>query len=496
MTFDQLVATIRRYPIVTDDTRELLPGGVFVHGGGRAHKDHFLAQALDAGAALVVSEEESPPLPATQLVRVPDRRRAAAELARAFYGDASRELLLAGVTGTCGKTTTTYLLESLLRAGGRSVGVIGTENIRYAGRVLPSVNTTPSTFVLNRTLRDMRDAGCDAVAMEVSSHALEQERTFGVAFDGMVFTNLSVEHLDLHETMDNYFAAKARLFTDYVDQARARGKAPRAAIHVGDAYGARLYARLAGSAQFPDRAPLAFGMDAAVAGLSGAALVLSATGIRGEIRENGIAVADVDCPLIGRFNAENLLGAVGLARELGVPRAAIESGLHTLAPVPGRMERVAHAGGVSVVVDFAHKPGALEVVLDTLRPLTAGRLICVFGCGGRRDATKRPVMGRLAAERADFVIVTPDNFRGEPFAQIAADVLAGVPAELGAKVHLVDERRAAIAQALTLAQPGDTVLIAGRGAETVLSADIGGQERRIAFDDRVVAAELVAQVLA
>ena len=494
MTFEDLVAGIRRYPIVTDDTRELVAGGVFVYGGGRTRRDEFLEQALAAGAALVVSDCDLPQLPPAQCIRVANRRRAAAELARAFYGDPSARLLMAGVTGTCGKTTTTYLLESLLQAGGHSVGVIGTENMRHAGRVLPSPNTTPSTFVLNRTLRDMADAGCTAVAMEVSSHALEQGRTLGVAFDGMVFTNLSVEHLDLHETMENYFAAKARLFTDYVDAARRRGKSPRAAINVDDAWGARLQAQLAASALFPDHAPLAYGVVSAQRQFDGAALAVSAAGIAGEIRIDGTVVAAIDSPLIGRFNAENILGAVALSHGLGVPRAALEQGLRAMQPVPGRMERVAHRGGVSVVVDFAHKPGALEVVLDTLRPLTPGRLICVFGCGGKRDATKRPVMGRIAAERADIVVVTPDNFRGEAFRGISADILAGVETVHRAKVHVVDERRAAIEQALSLAQAGDTVLIAGRGAETVLSVDAGGIERRIDFDDRRVAAAIAEQV--
>lgn len=496
MIFEELVAAIGRYPVVSDDTRDVVPGAVFVYGGGRTRKDEFLEQALAAGAALVVSEVDLPQLAPERVVRVANRRVASAALARAFYGDPDARLLMVGVTGTCGKTTSTYLLESLLTAGGHSVGVIGTENMRYAGKVLPSANTTPSTFVLHKLLRDMVDAGCTAVAMEVSSHALEQERTTGVAFDGMLFTNLSVEHLDLHETMDNYFAAKARLFTEYADVARGRGKSPRAAVNVDDAYGARLQGLLVGSPHFPDQAPLAFGSRSVLRRLDGAALAIAASGIRGDVTLDGTVVASTDSPLIGRFNAENILGALALAHELGVPRAALEQGLRTMQPVPGRMERVAHRGEVSVVVDFAHKPGALEVVLDTLRPLTPGRLICVFGCGGKRDATKRPVMGRIAAERADLVIVTPDNFRGEAFSGIAADILAGVDASLSARVQVVDERHAAIRLALSVAQPGDTVLIAGRGAETVLSADVGGVERRIDFDDRRVAQEIAGQILA
>ena len=495
MTFEELLAGIRCYPIVTDDTRELVAGGVFVYGGGRDLKDEFLAKALALGAAVVVAETGLNLPAGVDLVQVANRRAAAAELARAFYGDPAARLLLLGVTGTCGKTTTTYLLEGLLRAGGHAVGVIGTENMRYADQVLPSPNTTPSTFVLNRTLRDMADAGCTAVAMEVSSHALEQERTLSVAFDGMVFTNLSVEHLDLHGSMEAYFAAKARLFTDYVAYARRNGKSPRAAIHVGDTYGARLYAQLCGSSWFPGALPTAFGLAPSDQGLDGSQLQVSASGIRGPVLRDGEIVAEVDSPLIGRFNAENILAAVALGQALGLPRAALEQGLRELQPVPGRMERAARRGGVSVVVDFAHKPGALEVVLDTLRPLTAGRLICVFGCGGKRDASKRPIMGRIVAERADLVVVTPDNFRGEAFSGISADILAGIPAEARAKVQVVDERRAAIALALQAARPGDCVLIAGRGAETVLSADVDGEERRIAFDDRVVAAELAAQLL-
>lgn len=500
MTFDQLLATIRTFPVVTDDTRELVAGGVFVYGGGRDRREEFLDEALAKGAALIVSEETLPQLAPAQWLQVPSRRAAAAELARAFYGDPSLQLRVIGVTGTCGKTTSTFLLEALLQAAGHAVGVIGTENIRYTGRVFPAPNTTPSTFVLNRTLRAMVDAGCTALAMEVSSHALEQGRVLGVAFDAMLFTNLSVEHLDLHGTMENYFAAKSRLFTDCAAYARTRGKTPRAAVNLDDAYGTRLYQCLRDSPDFAPQGPLGFSRHPLNEGVDGSALQASADGIhgvavlRGDGMDQPVAVA---APLIGDFNVENVLAAVAVGLQLGVDADALARGLRAVQRVPGRMQRVAQRGGVAVVVDFAHKPGALDVVLATLRPLTAGRLICVFGCGGRRDASKRPVMGRMAAQRADIVIVAPDNSRGEPFATIAADILAGVDAAGRARMQTVDDRREAIRAALNQARRGDTVLIAGRGAESELSIDLGdGRDRQIAFDDRVVAAALAAELLA
>jgi UDP-N-acetylmuramyl-tripeptide synthetase len=491
MQFDELLRTITDYPVVTDDTRDMVPGGVFVYGAGRALRDRFLQEALDLGAARIVSDAALPGLPPSMVIEVPDRRVASADLARRFYGDPSCELLMAGVTGTCGKTTTTYMLEAVLAEGGHEVGVIGTENIRYRGITQPSPNTTPSAFVLHRTLRTMRDAGCTAVAMEVSSHAIEHERTRGTAFDGAIFTNLSVEHLDLHGSMELYFAAKARLFTEYMQYSRSRGKSPAVAINLDDEYGRRLHRNLAGEGNWGQRLA-GFGKRLPTASLYAEALEIDQKGIAAILFDRDYGESgkiSIDSDLIGEFNAENMLGVAALARRMGIDSAAIGRGLSAMPPVPGRLERVGSAAETTIVVDFAHKPGALSGVLQTLRPLTNGRLICVFGCGGRRDSAKRPVMGEIAASMADLAVLTADNSRGESFDAICREILSGVRDV--AKMKVIPDRREAIKFAIQMASSGDCVVIAGRGSEQQLSVQCpDGTDGLVDFDDRIVAAEL------
>lgn len=497
MNFSRLLDQIEGFPGVTDDTRDLVPGGIFVAGGGRQRRAEFAQQALAQGAAWIVCDEDLGLPASAPVVSVPCRRQAATHLALRFYADPARQLRVLGVTGTCGKTTTTYALEALFQAAGQQVGVIGTENIRYGDVCIPAQNTTPSVFVVQRTLAQMRAAGVATVVMEVSSHALEQQRVAGLSFDGAIFTNLSPEHLDFHGDMESYYQSKKRLFTEYRELAQAAGKRFHAVIHVGDDYGKRLYQELAQECA-PETLHACALEPQPMVRVNGAGLNITPQGIHGTVHckvqsgdEEHLALSS---PLLGSFNAENLLAAVTLAQALGLPAAALSRGVGALSPVPGRMELVWSAAQRHVVVDFAHKPGALEVVMAALKALQPRRLIVVFGCGGQRDRAKRPLMGRLAAAAAERVILTADNSRGESTASITAEILAGVATELRDKCSVIEDRRAAIAQALSEAEAGDMVLLAGRGAEpglNVLRED--GTTETIPFDDRVVARELAAR---
>jgi UDP-N-acetylmuramoyl-L-alanyl-D-glutamate--2,6-diaminopimelate ligase len=377
-----------------------------------------------------------------QLV-VRDSRAAMAPAADAFFCEPTRELEVAGVTGTNGKTTTSFLLFAILAAAGRRPGLVGTIAARVGGERRGVKRTTPEAIDLQRLFREMLDAGDRSVAMEASSHASALHRLDCVRFSALVFTNLSHEHLDFHADMEDYFQAKRRLFVE---------GAPPAAVNVGDEYGRRL------AAELPDALTFGFADDAAV---------------------GPSALDGVDLKLRGRFNVENALGALAAAQLLGIDDAAIVRGLESVRGVPGRFESIDEGQPFEVVVDYAHKPLALETLLRTVRELATGRVICVFGCGGDRDREKRPQMGRIASELADVVIVTNDNPRSEDPQAIIDAIVAGAARE----VDVVPDRAAAIAQAIEQAREGDVVLIAGKGAEQ-------GQEfadRTIPFDDREAA---------
>lgn len=472
---------------VTADSREVGPGTLFVAVRGTTADGHaFVEDVMTRGALAVVGEEPW----AWGAVRTQDRyvevkssRHALGELASAFHDHPSRSLLMVGVTGTSGKTTTTYLIESILRTAGRRVGVIGTVNFRFGETVLPSTHTTPGAAELQALLAQMRDLGADAVVMEVSSHALKQARVAGVAFDGMVFTNLSPEHLDFHPDMEDYFAAKKLLFTEMAQEAWRGGKRPHGAIHSGDAFGARLIRELEAS---PER--------------SIEVVPFAATGPGSEVRvgvegiEGTLQGVPVRSPLIGSFNAQNLAGAIAVTRALGVSATAISGGVSVLACVPGRLERVPNSRGIHVLVDYAHKPDALEKVLTTLGEMRDGRrLITVFGCGGDRDRTKRPVMGGIACRLSDAVFITSDNPRSEDPESIVAEIVAGTAGARNFQVEV--DRRKAIHAAIAAARPGDLVVIAGKGHEDYQiirdPAPGAGPKAtvKVHFDDREVARE-------
>ena len=475
------------------DSRAVAPGDLFVAVRGATADGHtYVAQALALGAVAVLCEEAPARAGnAAVVVVVRDARRALAPIANAFFGSPSSELVLVGITGTNGKTSTTFLTESILRAAGERTGLIGTVEVRYADERIRAVNTTPESLDLQRLLRDMRTRGVSAVTMEVSSHGLELGRVDGCTFRAAAVTNVTQDHLDFHGTMDAYQAAKERLFHTYlaadgvavinVDEPRHAGF-----VAAAERRGAR---RILVSKRRDAQADVR---------VCSAEVSLSGTRARLALPSGELAV---ELPLVGDFNLENLTVAVGVAVGLGIAPDAIARGVAACPQVPGRVQRVGAeiAGAPTVLVDYAHTPDAVEKVLRAVRPLTRGKLIAVFGCGGDRDRSKRPKMAEAVARLADRAVLTSDNPRTEDPQRILADVEAGlgamqrVPsAGLAATersyVSLID-RREAIELAIASARPEDTVLIAGKGHEDY---QIIGREK-FPFDDREEAQRALAR---
>jgi UDP-N-acetylmuramoyl-L-alanyl-D-glutamate--2,6-diaminopimelate ligase len=489
---------------VTHDSRRAGPGTLFVAVRGlSADGNQFVEAARRKGAVAVASEEA--PRGDGPWLEVPDAREALAVLSAAVLGDPADRLQLVGVTGTNGKTTTTYLIDAALRACGYKVGLLGTIQYRVGDRLAEAVRTTPEASDLQELFAEMVEAGCSHVVMEVSSHSLSLRRVHGSAFRVAVFTNLTRDHLDFHGDMDSYYAAKRVLFDTLL---RADG---HAVINADDDRAEDLRGASRGKV-------LTYSLRAD----SGADLVardvsLSLEGTRFTVRA-GQADLSVRTPLIGGFNVANVLAALGASLALGLPAEQALAGIASVAGVPGRLERVQAGQDFTVVVDYAHTDDALRNLLETVRELRPRRLITVFGCGGDRDRTKRPLMGAVASRLSDVVVVTSDNPRSEPPEAIIEEILAGMgsgrhamragsesrPAALGAfrpfgasppgpqrSSHLVVvDRREAIAQALEMAGPGDAVVIAGKGHEAYQVL----RERTVPFDDRLVAREVLARL--
>jgi UDP-N-acetylmuramoyl-L-alanyl-D-glutamate--2,6-diaminopimelate ligase len=470
-----LPATVRG---LTDDSRRVTAGGCFVAVRGlRADGHRFIPQAIDRGARAVVAEPPDPlPGEAVGRILVPDTRRALPQLADAYYGHPSRALTVVGITGTNGKTTTSYLCEALLRARGFDTGVIGTIQYVVRGQARDAGQTTPEAIELQGLLAEMVAAGVGGVAMEVSSHALALHRVDGVSFDVAVFTNLTQDHLDFHGTMGGYTTAKRRLFFELLPAGRKPGAT--AVLNADDPVGA------AWAAALPGRV-LTFGLGPghAVRPLRHES---GPEGIR-LLATSPVGPVQIVSRLIGEHNVMNLLGAVGIGVALSLDPGAIASALASVTHVPGRFERVEAGQDFLVVVDYAHTPDALHRVLDTARRLTPGRLGVVFGAGGDRDRGKRPVMGRIAATLADRVWLTSDNPRSEDPAAIIEEIAAGVVQSPPGGYTRHSDRRDAIREALDWARRGDTVVIAGKGHETYQI--IAGQV--VPFDDRLVAREFL-----
>ena len=486
---------------VCDDSRAVGPGDLFVAVPGLTVDGHqFLADVVGRGAAAVVVESaHQHQIPAGfrgVTVVVQSAPRALAALAARRHGDPADSLTLIGVTGTNGKTTTTFLVESILRAAGLRVGVVGTVNYRYPARdgylvVVPSSFTTPTPLSLHRMLAEMRDAGTTHVVMETSSHALALGRLDGLTFRVGAFTNLTQDHLDLHGSMEAYYDAKATLFRRGLRRHDGVG-----VVLIDGPYGERLANDVVG-----DRLLVSLTRDDADLHVRSAST--SINGLAAELT-SPLGMLRVRSRLLGSYNLANIAVATGIAVALGLDVASIEAGVAALEGVPGRVERVENALGRPVLVDYAHTPDALDNVLSTLRPLTAQRLLCVFGCGGDRDKSKRPLMGRVVAERADLAFVTSDNPRTERPEDIVEQILVGVrqvdaPALLAGELgrarrgsFVEVDRRTAIFTAVSAMQPGDVLVVAGKGHEDY---QIIGRQKQ-PFDDRAVAREALARLAA
>jgi UDP-N-acetylmuramoyl-L-alanyl-D-glutamate--2,6-diaminopimelate ligase len=434
------------------DNRLVTPGTLFFCVPGFTRDGHdYAPEAIARGAAaLVVQRPLGLGVPE---VLVDDVRAAMAPAAAAFHGDPTAALRAVGITGTNGKTTTAFLVRGLLEAAGRPTGLLGTVNAVVGGEERPMVRTTPEAIDLQRMFAEMRAAGDEAVVMEVSSHALALHRADAIHWDVAIFTNLTQDHLDFHPTMEDYFLAKRRLFETGPEVA---------VVNVDDPYGLRL------AHDFPDAVRI---------GIESPHAQLRATAIESDANGSSFAVDGLELrsPLPGRFNVLNVLGAVAAVRALGVDDACIAEALPRAARVPGRFEPVDEGQPFAVLVDYAHTPDSLDNVLRAARPLTSGRLVVVFGAGGDRDRAKRPLMGAVACEHADVVIVTSDNPRSEDPEAIIAEIMRGC----GAGVEVEVDRRLAIERAIGMAETGDIVVIAGQGHE----------QGKVPFDDVAVARE-------
>ncbi len=461
---------------VVHNSREVAPGALFCCIPGARNDGHDYAPAAVAAGATALLVERMLPLDVPQ-ARVGSVRRALGPLSARFHGYPSQSLRVLGVTGTNGKTSTTYLLEAIARANNDRVGVIGTVEARIDGAGVPLHHTTPEATDLQALLARMRDTAIDTVAMEVSSHALDQHRVDGTRFAAVTFTNLTHDHLDYHATVEAYFEAKAALFDTRFSS--------RAAINIDDSYGATLVERARGR----DMQVCTYSVDDPTADVFARDVLLRRDETLFDLVDarhdhHGL----VRSPLVGRFNVSNALAAAATALVVGFSFEAVLAGLGAPVRVPGRFERVGAARDFAVLVDYAHTPDALASVLDAARALVdGGKLVVVFGCGGDRDRSKRPLMGEVVTRLADVSVLTSDNPRSEDPVAIARDVLDGIPADrLEPTVEL--DRRAAIRAALRSAGAGDVVVIAGKGHETGQTAN----GVTTPFDDRVVVAEELA----
>lgn len=456
------------------------PGDAFCCIVGLKADGHSFAQdAIDRGARVLIVERKVYLADATDVteVVVKDSRKAMARLASRFYGNPSEAFSLVGVTGTNGKTTTTYLVNHIAQVLGNKTGLIGTVGIEIDGEHRPSSHTTPESPDLQQLFAMMCDEGCGVVSMEVSSHALDLERTWATKFAVTAFTNLTQDHLDYHKTFEAYFAAKARLFSKDYPAKRV--------INIDSTWGKELLKRT--SANEDIIITTGFDPSAQIHPIDveyGAASTRVVLSVRG-------SQVEVTYPLVGRFNVENVMTAFGVALQLGYSSSAIVEALRDVPAVPGRLQRVAaeHDGGISIYVDYAHTPDALEKAIASVSALeTEGKTIVVFGCGGDRDSGKRPIMGR-AALAADYAVVTSDNPRTEDPNAIIEDIVAGM-GEGTDHFEVVPDRHEAIARAIAVAKSGDAILIAGKGHEDY---QIIGTEKHH-FDDREVAAEELKKV--
>ncbi|MBW8782491.1 MAG: UDP-N-acetylmuramoyl-L-alanyl-D-glutamate--2,6-diaminopimelate ligase [Verrucomicrobia bacterium] len=459
------------------DSRRVVPGTLFFALPGlRSDGASFIDEAVNRGAVAVIAERIPTHAAAkVTFIQVADARATLARIAQRYYRFPDRDMQVVGVTGTNGKTTVTHLIKHFLN-GDHRVGLLGTINYDLGGRTVPSFKTTPESLDIYGMLAQMRDAGCRQAVMEVSSHGIDQQRVLGLQFGAAVFTNLTRDHLDYHKSMEAYFDVKTRLFTGHT------GAEPKVAIiNADDPHGLRLAAKV--NADVPGVRVVTYGespeahVRAEQVSLNFKNTTFKLVWPQGEMV--------VDSPLIGRYNVSNLLAAAATAWGLGRDPQVFLAKLRAFKGVPGRMERIEEGQDFNVLVDYAHTDDALRNALGMLRAITPGRLLVVFGCGGNRDRTKRPLMVQAVQDYADFAFATADNPRNEPLPQIFNDMQAGITAPM--KITWIEDRRRAISLALDMAKPGDCLLIAGKGHETYQEfADTVSP-----FDDRQVVRELI-----
>src|SRR6266849_5651138 len=450
----QLIGTLdRTVESIAYDSRRVQKNGLFVALRGEKNDGHeFIGQAIEKGAAVIVAEREEKHPRATCVI-VENTRSALADLAATFYGRPAQRLKLAAVTGTNGKTTTTFLIKHICEKAGLRCGLIGTVRYEIGERVLPAARTTPESLDLQELLAQIANAGCRAAAMEVSSHALAQERTRGIEWDVAVFTNLTQDHLDFHRTMENYFNTKVKLFTQLPKQEKKQK--PVAIVNIDNRYGEHLLGKIGKNISV-----VTFGMGVhADFRASNYRMEFGGTSYQLDARGKSYLVR---VPLIGRFNVANSMAALATANALGIGLRDAVLSLAKSPQVPGRLEMVPAKRQFQVFVDYAHTPDALLNVLKTLRELEPRRLIVVFGCGGNRDREKRPLMAQVADQNADYAIITSDNPRKEDPDKIIAEVEKGFR---GNHFEKITDRGSAISRAIEIAQPRDIVLIAGKGHE-------------------------------
>jgi len=457
------------------DSRQVKEGFLFAALSGENHDGHdFIPQAIANGACAVIGEAPQPDLPVPYL-QLASARKGLAQIAARYYNEPTREIPVIGITGTNGKTTTTYLIESILKHAGYSPAVMGTIEYRYQDKAKPAVHTTPESVDMQQWIAEAREHGANALVMEVSSHGLELARIDGCHFDAVLFTNLSQDHLDFHGTMEDYFNSKAKLFTEILPASCKTHK--RTYLNWDDSYARRIAEKIAAIRCGRDTT-LEYHISKEAYALDGIVATIATP-------EDCI---EIHSSLIGRFNLQNILLAVAACHGLGIPVQTLAEGIDKMPGVPGRMERIPCPTGRAVFVDYAHTPDALLRVLETLREFTQGRLITVFGCGGDRDKEKRPLMGAATARFSDIMLVTSDNPRTEDPDQIIQQILPGLAQEgikeltpKGGTGFLVEtDRHQAIRKAIGMAQPGDVILIAGKGHEDYQI--IGTKKRH--FDDR------------
>ncbi len=485
MKLGQLLSGLKKQKFLGDETlditdlayhtKDVKPGSCFVAIRGYKTDGHqYINDAIAKGAKAVLVEKEVMVPKGVSKIMVKDTRDSLARLSSNLFADPTLHLKLVGITGTNGKTTTAFLLENICKAAGLSTGVVTTVAVRYGDISRPAERTTPESYDLQKTFREMVDAGVKSCMMEVTSHALELKRVVDCHFDGAIFTNLSEDHLDFHQTMENYFASKAKLFRERL--VVSEKKKLWAAINWDDPYGRRL----------------AEGLPAKIFRFSlGDSVEIVPknfqnewSGLRMDLNTPA-GLLKISSPLVGRFYAANILASVAAATALELPLKKIEEGVASFHGVPGRLEQIPNKQGFKIFVDYAHTPDALENVLRTLRGLNPKKIITVFGCGGNRDRLKRPLMGKAVDRLSDVVILTSDNPRDEEPEMIIADIVKGIEREKD--FYEIVDRKEAIAQALALAKPGDCLFIAGKGHETY--QEIRGV--KMPFDDRSMVRELL-----